>query len=337
MTETTNTALESRQVPAGQAWAWVVSGFQLFKANPVMWIVILLIYLAIIIPISLVPVLGSIASTLLAPVFAAGMMWGCKALVNKQDLEINHLFEGFKKNTPQLIAVGGIYLLSLLVIMVMVVLSLNKEVVELLMKGKELSPEQASAMMLPILFAMLFIVPILMAYWYAPVLIGLHSLKAVEAMKLSFNACLKNMLPFLLYGLIFTVLLVVAIIPFGLGLIVAIPVMMTSLYTSYVDVFNITYPTIVEQNVPFQEYEFTPEIPVDNTSEDEEWCLVLGVPSDATIDQIKRSYKVLMSQYHPDKVASLGEDLKLLAERKAKEINHAYSQALSKHGEVESN
>jgi len=235
-----NTTLESRQVPAGNAWAWIASGFNLFKANPVMWIVILLIYLAIIIPISLVPVIGSVVSTLLAPVFAAGMMWGCKALVNKQDLEINHLFEGFKKNTAQLIAVGGIYLLSLLVIMVMVVLSLNKEVVELLMNGKELSPEQAGAMMLPILFAMLFIVPILMAYWYAPVLIGLHSLTAVEAMKLSFVACLKNMLPFLLYGSIFTVILVVAIIPFGLGLIVAIPVMMTSLYTSYVDVFNIT-------------------------------------------------------------------------------------------------
>jgi uncharacterized membrane protein len=235
-----NTPLESRQVSVGNAWAWIVSGFNLFKANPVMWIVILLIYLAIIIPISLIPVIGSVVSTLLAPVFAAGMMWGCKALVLKQDLEINHLFEGFKKNTAQLISVGGIYMLSLLVIMVMLVMSLNKEVVELLMKGQEVSPEQASAMMLPILLAMLFIVPILMAYWYAPVLIGLHNLTAVEAMKLSFIACLKNMLPFLLYGLIFTLILVVAIIPFGLGLIVAIPVMMTSLYTSYVDVFNIT-------------------------------------------------------------------------------------------------
>ena len=240
MIDTTNTPLESRQVATGQAWVWIVRGFELFKANPVMWIVILLIYLAIIIPISLVPVIGSIASTLLAPVFAAGMMWGCKALVLKQDLEINHLFEGFKKNTAQLIAVGGIYMLSLLVIMVMVVLSLDKEVVGLLMKGQEVSPAQASAMMLPILLAMFFIVPILMAYWYAPVLIGLHNLTAVEAMKLSFSACLKNMLPFLLYGLIFTAILVVAIIPFGLGLIVAIPVMMTSLYTSYVDVFNIT-------------------------------------------------------------------------------------------------
>ena len=46
MTENSiSTTLESRQVPAGNAWVWIVSGFNLFKANPVMWIVILLIYL----------------------------------------------------------------------------------------------------------------------------------------------------------------------------------------------------------------------------------------------------------------------------------------------------
>ena len=78
-----------------------------------------------------------------------------------------------------------------------------------------------------------------MAYWFAPVLVGLNNLTAVQAMKLSFVACLRNMLPFLLYGLIFMLLLIVAIIPFGLGLLVAVPLMMTSLYTSYVDVFNV--------------------------------------------------------------------------------------------------
>lgn len=231
--------LQIRQVPIGNAWAWIVSGFQLFKANPAMWIILLVIYLAIMIPISLLPVVGSVVSTLLAPVFAAGMMWGCQALVRNQDLEINHLFAGFKQNTAQLIALGGIYMLSFLVIAVFVVLALDKEAIELLVNGKDLSSGQAEGMMLPILIAMLFIMPVLMAYWFAPVLAGLHNLSAVEAMKLSFAACLKNMLPFLLYGLIFMALLIVAIIPFGLGLLVAVPVMMTSLYASYVDVFSI--------------------------------------------------------------------------------------------------
>ncbi len=234
-----NQPLTIRQVPAGNAWAWIVSGFHLFKANPAMWIILLVIYLAIMIPISLLPVVGSVVSTLLAPVFAAGMMWGCQALTRNQDLEINHLFEGFKKNTAQLIAVGGIYMVSLLVIAVFVVLALDKETIELLVQGKDLNPAQASEMVLPILVALLFVMPIMMAYWYAPVLASLNNLSAVDAMKLSFAACLKNMLPFLLYGFIFMVILILAIIPFGLGLLVAVPVMMTSLYTSYVDVFSV--------------------------------------------------------------------------------------------------
>ena len=113
----------------------------------------------------------------------------------------------------------------------------------MLRAGQELSPEQANVIVMPILIAMLFIVPILMAYWYAPILVGLNNLSAIQAMKLSFVACLKNMLPFLLYGLIFMLLLVAAIIPFGLGLLIAVPVMMTSLYASYVDVFNIVEPS----------------------------------------------------------------------------------------------
>jgi hypothetical protein len=236
--------LTIKQVPVGNAWVWIVNGFNLFKANPAMWIILLVIYLAIMIPISMLPVIGSVVSTLLAPVFAAGMMWGCQALIKNQDLEINHLFEGFKRNTSQLISIGGIYMVSLLFVAVIVVLALDKDTAELLVQGKDLSPEQADAMLMPIMIALLLIMPVLMAYWFAPVLAGLHNLSAVDAMKLSFSACLKNMLPFLLYGLIFMVLLIVAIIPFGLGLLVVAPMMMTSLYSSYADVFGI------EQTVP---------------------------------------------------------------------------------------
>lgn len=231
--------LTIKQVSLSSAWGWIVNGFRLFKSNPGMWIILLVIYLAIMIPLSMLPIIGSVLSTLLAPVFAAGMMWGCQALVRNQDLEINHLFEGFKHNTSQLVAVGGIYMVSLLFVAVIAVLTLDKTTVDLLVQGQDLSPEQADAMLLPIAMAFLLLLPVLMAYWFAPVLAGLHNLTAVEAMKLSFNACLKNLLPFFLYGFIFMLLLIVAIIPFGLGLVVVVPMMMTSLYTSYADVFGV--------------------------------------------------------------------------------------------------
>ncbi|MEY4928539.1 MAG: hypothetical protein RL279_278, partial [Pseudomonadota bacterium] len=70
--ETPTTLPQFRQVPASHAWAWTVRGFQLFRANPAMWIILWVIYLAIILPLSLIPLVGSVITTLLAPVFAAG-------------------------------------------------------------------------------------------------------------------------------------------------------------------------------------------------------------------------------------------------------------------------
>ena len=52
--------LQIRQVPAGNAWAWIASGFQIFKAYPLMWIVLFIIYLIIVIPLSFIPVLGTV-------------------------------------------------------------------------------------------------------------------------------------------------------------------------------------------------------------------------------------------------------------------------------------
>jgi DnaJ like chaperone protein len=57
------------------------------------------------------------------------------------------------------------------------------------------------------------------------------------------------------------------------------------------------------------------------------WFEVLGVQEAASLDEIANAYKKKIRQYHPDKVESLGPELKKLAELKSKEINAAYSMA----------
>jgi hypothetical protein len=81
------------------------------------------------------------------------------------------------------------------------------------------------------------LVPLMMAYWFAPPLVALSGLSAIAAMKLSFIACLRNMLPFLLYGLLVFLLALLAIVPFGLGLLVLGPTLMASMYVAYRDIF----------------------------------------------------------------------------------------------------
>ena len=60
---------------------------------------------------------------------------------------------------------------------------------------------------------------------------------------------------------------------------------------------------------------------------------VLGIPADATTDEVRTAYRLQMSMYHPDKVASLGKELQSVAERKSKEINVAHEEALKLRGE----
>lgn len=62
------------------------------------------------------------------------------------------------------------------------------------------------------------------------------------------------------------------------------------------------------------------------------WHEVLQISPHADEQEIRRAYKSLISQYHPDKVAALGPELREVCERKSKEINLAYDQAIKARG-----
>lgn len=59
-------------------------------------------------------------------------------------------------------------------------------------------------------------------------------------------------------------------------------------------------------------------------SQEEQYYAVLGLEQGADFAEIKKAYRALSMQYHPDKVGHLGEEFKKVAEEKMKEINVAY-------------
>jgi uncharacterized membrane protein len=88
------------------------------------------------------------------------------------------------------------------------------------------------------LLAMGLSVLLYMALWFAPALVVLRGVSPVAAIQQSFFACLKNIVPFLIYGIIMLVLSIVATIPLGLGWLVLGPVVIASVYTAYHDIYG---------------------------------------------------------------------------------------------------
>ena len=242
--------VEMRSVAAASGWHWVVAGYGLFRRSVVTWLALTLL-LALLWVVSLViPILGPLLFNLLSPVFFAGMMIGCRDLEQNGRLELSHLFAGFRQSAAPLVTVGGVYLVGTILVFGFVLLSADgAKLAALSRPGVDIDAARAALRDLGSAFALgaLAYVPLLMLVWYAPLLVVFDGLAPFAAMKLSFQACLKNTAAFAVYGLAILGVSVVILAPAllgaaGAGLAVAllfasIPVLFCSIYVSYRDIF----------------------------------------------------------------------------------------------------
>ena len=111
----------------------------------------------------------------------------------------------------------------------------------LLLEGKRVDENELKSvsgdMLTASLVALTLSIPLMMAAWFAPLLVIFKDMPPLEAMRLSFVACLKNIIAFQLYAVILVVLTVIATMPYGLGLFILVPTLFTSIYVSFRDIF----------------------------------------------------------------------------------------------------
>jgi uncharacterized membrane protein len=228
-----------RAVPAARGWNWITQGFELFRRQPGVWIAITVIGFLIFAGLALVPVLGSLAGMVLTPVFAAGIVVACREEDEGREAAISQLFAGFRERFGALVSIGFIYLGIAVATALVVGLATGAGMWSLVGGGADPAAVAGAGLTLLLAFLVMFalLLPVFMALWFAPALAVFHDQGPAEAMKASFVACLRNILPFLLYSVILLLLAIVASIPLGLGWLVLGPTIAGSLYAGYRDIF----------------------------------------------------------------------------------------------------
>jgi uncharacterized membrane protein len=231
-----------RGVPAGNGWRWIADAWAFTGLQRGTFIGVSLLWALIAILMGLIPILGSILSALIMPVITAGFILGCDAVRRGQELEVAHLFAGFKSHAGKLIALGAIYLGFFMVLVLIVIVIFGSTVGMLFLGSGQPTPEEMTGLFVSLMLAALVMLalslPMYMAMWFACPLIVLAQHDVGTALKTSFGACLKNIVPFLIWSIAVFFLSILATIPLALGWLLLGPVLLASIYLSYRDIFH---------------------------------------------------------------------------------------------------
>ena len=184
---------------------WLLDGWQMFKKKPLTWVILLFIF-NIIMVIGSSHIISRYIAALLLPVLMGGIYLAAHKSAQGDVVSIESLFSMFKqpKKLKQLLIMGGIGAIVVF-----------------------LSGIFGILLTLPWSFALLFGVP----------LVVIKDEGALPALQNSLVASVYNLLPIIVFYLFTVVLMLVAAIPFGLGLFVLIPILFGASYSAFKAVF----------------------------------------------------------------------------------------------------
>lgn len=225
-----------RVVSPGDSINWFKGGWKIFTADIANWVLMALIFAVIVVVLNFIPFIGVVALFVMMPLFFGGMLSAAQKADQGRSIEIMDLFALFKdeqRRTP-LIILG--------LIMLVVVFLLGMIIGGTMMSSMK-PMTGGDVPMMPQIGAGGFLVGIVgsvlsaMLFMFATPLVLFKKMSAIDAIKTSFMTCVKNFLPFILFLVIYFLLAIVAAIPFGLGFLVLMPVMIAAIYVAYKNIF----------------------------------------------------------------------------------------------------
>ena len=251
--------MQARIVSPLHGARWLGEGWRLFRAAPLGWLVIVFGYYLLVSVVSVVPFVGFAAALVSVPAFSVSLMAAARAAARKAPVQPALLFEGFRNELASQLVLGVIYLGCIWGVGAVTASLTDLTAVRSLLSGNERVEDagEMQALLRPIGVALLLYTPVMMMFWFAPLLAAWHSTAPAKALFFSFAACLINWRAFLTYGgvLVLVIVALSLLARVALGLlsggtapdpaliagplaIVFMPTLYASFYASYRDVFG---------------------------------------------------------------------------------------------------
>ena len=229
-----------RSCDAAAGINWLFKAAIMLKNNLLLWIGISLSFIFIVGVLGYIPVIGILFS-LMSLILIGGIIKGAAAQAQGNELRFNDLFSGFKTHLQPLIVLCLLYIVGIVVVLIPMFIAFGGMILSILFNSSSTNIDAFSggAILIGGSLSLLLFIPLLMAIWFAPALIVLHDVDAVEAMKKSFKGSAANLLPMFVYSVVAVIVFSIFVtITIGIGLIVVIPLIMITYYTSYRDVWT---------------------------------------------------------------------------------------------------
>jgi hypothetical protein len=207
------------RVDAGRGAAWFRGGIDLVLRNPVPLGVIALLFVVGTSVVSLVPVLGWLATALLVPVLGGGYMFALHEEHEGRGAQIEHLFRGFQDNDRfiQLMLLGLPGIVAVLAFAVLLVLMVGAAALQVglsaALTGAVADPTALGiGALLTLAIGLTLVLAAVALVVFAVPRVMLDRVDAMTAMKESFAASLANVGALLVFGLLFIAALVALLV-----------------------------------------------------------------------------------------------------------------------------
>jgi len=242
--------------PASAGLLWIKEGWRLFKLAPVPWMGMTALAFMVIIGVSMIPWVGHFAIELLSPFLVAGYFSASRAALAGEPVTFIHLAAGSQSGRDTLLRIGVAYMVGSLLVFALVNLLTGSDLREVMQQVQDpaaLPPAELERLVAAALPAMMLasalFAPLLMATWFSPGLALFDEFSAGRALWWSLWACWVSWRPILYYSLVLGALGMVAlVIPFGLGMLVFLPVTLISTYVAYRTIFTPIEEPVMEHD-----------------------------------------------------------------------------------------